>query len=94
MIVTEGKVIIWSLIRLEAYSTRRIRAWCYKTHQKLMTGKARGPRELTVVVLINVHIAELPSKCLHVYPQINSVFNLNQRSFFLQWEAVNAKIHN
>lgn len=59
-----------------------------------MTGEVRGPRELTAVVFINVHTVELPPKCLHVYPQINSVLNLNQRSFFLQWEAVNAEIHN
>lgn len=59
-----------------------------------MTGEVKEPRELTAVVLINVHIVELPSKSLRVYPQINSVFNLDQRSFFLQWEALSTEIHN
>lgn len=55
-----------------------------------------GPSEEPTVVLLNDHIAKLPSKylCLHVFTVFFSATNLSHRNFPFQWMVGNDEIQN
>lgn len=60
-----------------------------------MTREDVGPSwgsRVPAIVFLNGRVVKLPSKCL--YPKICAALNLDQRSFLLQWIAINVEAQN
>lgn len=77
------KVTDHLLVRYEAHSTGETLCLILYTWSKA------SPRRQSTITWLNDHIVKLTFKYLCLNPYICIVFNLDQRSFFLEWAAVN-----